>query len=919
WEGRGKGRGRGKPNPASSSSVSQATAVGSSGRVSKQHSWPPQATVEEQGGGKSSRKSLSSAEPSFGLTEKERLAKEEEELNVALVEIQLRDERSFPALGSQAVVQAEPGRKKGGEKRRSQRNKTSPVEDIRAPSPSAGERPKSSTPPPAAPPAPAVSMSSNTNASLPAAKPAANSDSAGRSALNENMAAAAASGSASILPPTCVAAEAKTNTQSYASAAAVPVSPPPGIKPPAPSSASLFSFITPVLPPASSAPVPPSSTASPPPLSLAAAPTFISPIAPSPTAAHGFTRPFSPLTSLPRSSSPPSSSSTMISPPAQVKEAPPAQRNALPEIEGSLPAYQTSQSEKSVSQNLPQVVPNLVEASVSQAEKTAQHSLPEVQTQSQASLPESQVLTPQIQTETEAEASALPQQVQTHSEVASEPQTLVQPESEGTAFQSTPPSPEVSQSSQVPQSPSIQSSEDPLPQKSDSPPPASQQSHPPQPANLPQFHPHFPHPQAVPGTVPLQQLSQLYQDPLYPGFPQGEKGELAQIPPFSSSKSGDDLPKDVNILRFFFNLGVKAYTMPMFPPYIYLFPLQQYYTMQLKPPSHSPSPHYPCPSPPTKLQEPYQPTPCPPPSASPQYDHQTPPTEPPRPTEPSFNQNPYQGLTQPPPQRMQCASLPWQQGYHPGQAPVHSLYPSGAPPYPAFSVGYQPSSVPEDLHVSQGAMEQLQPTNPDPIHSHGHVRVLGPMETPPAANMANANNNRSIVVTTNYGFDRKFSPSALKKEAGEGLTRTVLLVDPPLNNKPILAVLSDPDMSDASLRSGSSPGSPSNYRGHRKHFPNTKPYVIPGTVDPSQLVFTAGAVGMPEPLSVACSTEDDFEVDAFLMNYSGHRKPFRGRGGRGRSSYDPGRGGQRRRHGDQGAGTNFFNSSFRGRGRERGY
>lgn len=35
----------------------------------------------------------------FGLTEEQRLAKEEEEMNVALVEIQLRDEHSFPALG----------------------------------------------------------------------------------------------------------------------------------------------------------------------------------------------------------------------------------------------------------------------------------------------------------------------------------------------------------------------------------------------------------------------------------------------------------------------------------------------------------------------------------------------------------------------------------------------------------------------------------------------------------------------------------------------------------------------------------------------------------------------------------------------------------------------------------------------------
>lgn len=42
---------------------------------------------------------MSSVEPGFGLTEEQRLAKEEEEMNVALVEIQLRDEHSFPALG----------------------------------------------------------------------------------------------------------------------------------------------------------------------------------------------------------------------------------------------------------------------------------------------------------------------------------------------------------------------------------------------------------------------------------------------------------------------------------------------------------------------------------------------------------------------------------------------------------------------------------------------------------------------------------------------------------------------------------------------------------------------------------------------------------------------------------------------------
>lgn len=186
---------------------------------------------------------------------------------------------------------------------------------MRALSPSAGDRPNSSTPPPAA-----VTISS---------LPAANSDSAGRSSVNVNMAAGAASGSASVLPPTCAAPETKSNGQSYASAAAVPVSPPPGIKPPAPFS---FSFITPVLPAASPAPHHPPSysfAASSPPLSSAAAPTFIAPIAPSPTAAQGFTRPFSPLTALPRSPSPLSPSPTLSPPAAQPKEAPPAHTGEL--------------------------------------------------------------------------------------------------------------------------------------------------------------------------------------------------------------------------------------------------------------------------------------------------------------------------------------------------------------------------------------------------------------------------------------------------------------------------------------------------------------------------------------------------------------------------------------------------------------
>ncbi|XP_017342289.1 OTU domain-containing protein 4 isoform X1 [Ictalurus punctatus] len=83
-------------------------------------------------------------------------------------------------------------------------------------------------------------------------------------------------------------------------------------------------------------------------------------------------------------------------------------------------------------------------------------------------------------------------------------------------------------------------------------------------------------------------LAQLCQDMLYPGFPQNDKDEPAQLPPFSHDNTGKDLPSDTSVLRFFFNLGRKAYLYPMLPPVTYLAPLIQAYNhMQLK---VSPSP-----------------------------------------------------------------------------------------------------------------------------------------------------------------------------------------------------------------------------------------------------------------------------------------------------------------------------------------
>uniref|UniRef100_A0A4W5RCY6 Uncharacterized protein n=1 Tax=Hucho hucho TaxID=62062 RepID=A0A4W5RCY6_9TELE len=111
WEGRGRGRKSGKPStPSATLSVSQAKDPSHSGGrgVQKQHSWPPQATVEEEGvrstphlnTRRPSSSSVSeAAAAAFGLSEAQRLAKEEEQRSMALLEIELRDERSFPALG----------------------------------------------------------------------------------------------------------------------------------------------------------------------------------------------------------------------------------------------------------------------------------------------------------------------------------------------------------------------------------------------------------------------------------------------------------------------------------------------------------------------------------------------------------------------------------------------------------------------------------------------------------------------------------------------------------------------------------------------------------------------------------------------------------------------------------------------------
>ncbi|XP_034020327.1 OTU domain-containing protein 4 isoform X3 [Thalassophryne amazonica] len=492
--------------------------------------------------------------------------------------------------------------------------------------------------------------------------------------------------------------------------------------------------------------------------------------------------------------------------------------------------------------------------------------------------------------------------------------------------------------------------------------PPLQQSHPPH----PQFHPAHPHPhpsyhQSIAAAIPLQQL---YQDPLYPGFPQGEKGDVAMIPPYSSSPAGEDLPQDVNILKFFFNLGVKAYSMPIFPPYIYLLPLHQAHTMHPKIPSRSPSPahHYPPSTPPIRQQSEVLSSQYPPASASvpPQYDHHAAPTEPTHPSESTFSQTGY-SVTH----RMPCALLPWQQqqlppprnpnyssgypastahyptpppssqGYHQGQVSGHPLYPTTAHQYPASSLVYPSLTSPSELQVTQGTMEAFQHANSEALANlaSGPGQVPSPLEGFTAANVANANSCRTSAVAALPSL------ALTKKDQRESLTRAVLLVDPPLNNNPILTWVSDPEVKDVSMTTLSKssntpvlpamydviakPAGPSDgshtsrpYRGQRK-LANPSKAFVPVVTEGGQVGFMA-----TDSLSVGCSTEDNWdESEGFSSNQRGSRKNS-GRGGRGRGSFHRGsRGLYRGRQGDTGGGFGYvqFNATQRGRGRERGY
>lgn len=157
----------------------------------------------------------------------------------------------------------------------------------------------------------------------------------------------------------------------------------------------------------------------------------------------------------------------------------------------------------------------------------------------------------------------------------------------------------------------------------------------------------------------------------------------------------------------------------------------------------------------------------------------------------------------------------------------------------------------------------------------------------------------------------------------------------------------DVPVSMTTMKTGSTPGSPipydiipkttfpgdnnptRGYRGHQKLLPPNK-MVSLGALEPGQVSYLSSAA-MAEPLSVGCSTEDDWDEQPGYkpppQSQRGQRRNPRGGGGgggggRGRGGSDPGRASYRRRYGgDAGGGYGYiqYNSSHRGRGRERGY
>uniref|UniRef100_A0A3P8V0I7 ubiquitinyl hydrolase 1 n=1 Tax=Cynoglossus semilaevis TaxID=244447 RepID=A0A3P8V0I7_CYNSE len=882
-----KGRSQGKSLSLSSASVKPQPSMSPlGGHVQKQHSWPPPVTAKVAEGAPARPRrigqSVSLVEATlFGVTKEVRQAKEEEQRNAALVEMQLRDEHSFPALGT--GPQEEKGKRRRAEKRSSEKRSSegrktkSPVEDIGAVSPSGGQGPQTSTPkiPPTAAavtphpqsaavtPPPSSDSTPDRQSSIRVPSPNSNTDTT----------------------PIRDAQAVKPNTSSPV-APAVPPSPPPPATAATSNSNSVFSFLTPILPTASS--LPPTqlpfssspsllpyktstaapSSASPSLLPSSSAPTFIAPIAPSPVTAAVFLPPSSfHRDSLHHSTPSPSLPYSSSSPPAPPLAQAPA-HDFLPNS-GDLLTQCLTQKQVPVSGFQVQTQGELVN-------KRCQS--PNIQVQSQMLQPQSHE-EKQVQSSIQNQSPTPVPPSNIHSQTQSFSQSDTVQVLHGSSSISSIPQPFPCVTNSTTQTQCVQAQ--------------SVLTDSPETFSLPR--PHRPyllpsHLSSFPQTDSPQNMSQLHLDLLYPGFPRNQKGDVVLSPEYSYCKMGKDLPQDVNIMRFFFNLGVKAFSMHWCPPSVYLVPLQHAHSIEHSSAAHStsPAPHCPRFNAPSCQQESL-------PFLNPAisaFSHQPPPIEAPYPRDLPMNQAAYL-VTQYTPHRLSSAHPPsWQrQPMAPSTNAVSPLMYPSTPPYPPPGQEFPTESV----HRSKGGKQQ-----------------------------GNSATNGDATLTSVRAMTLPVGVPNIALE--ENLTRKGILVDTLPNNKPLQAVFTN---SDGSIPMAPGPVPQQSYSVsmtsvsddihgfHQQHFNANKNYVTDAT--------HTSPVNSPVS-SVACSTEDDREgTQPFTMPYQNPRGHRRGPGGgRGRNRvydgqrglvFDRGRRSYRRRQGGEGFNQGQFGTSqHRGQG-----
>ncbi|XP_036407765.1 OTU domain-containing protein 4 [Megalops cyprinoides] len=539
---------RGGRKPGKALQSPHAPPAAAAGRMQKQHPWPPQATVDEHATGRTLHATARKGEPGtsaapvqephFGLSPDERLAREEEEKSQALLEIMQRDEKSFPALGSQGVSRpvtqtGDGGKRSQNSERRGSKKKADPqpqeasgdgeAKDLAIRSSHRAEQTKLSGK--CAGQLERRSPSADHNQAVQRHVPTKEDSARSGSSLGPQSAERGP-------PPEPSRAAAPTSAPAPA-----PAPPTPASTVSAPASAASTSALS-VPAPSASTQTGPSTT---PATSTTPAPSTLTPSAvPAPTNP-------APSTAATSTAAAPSTTPA-LPPPASAASVPPPPVPAAASSAPTPPAHTSAAPAAAPAPPLP--APSLAPATPSPVSVTPA------------------VPPPLVPNHHHHHHHPLPQQ-----------QTPAPP----AGFLSAPLSGDASPFERPNSNP-----RGVMPQLTIAPAP-------PTPPVLPEHmsNHHAPSPSAPPpGPLHFHQISHLYQDPLYPGFPLNDKDEPAPTPQLSLMRNGQDLPKEMGVLRFFFNLGVKAYLNPMWPPHTYIYPLLQAHmsacAMQPKLPSPAP-------------------------------------------------------------------------------------------------------------------------------------------------------------------------------------------------------------------------------------------------------------------------------------------------------------------------------------------